>query len=229
MGRPSKLTPERQTEIIRRLTAGATITATCDAVGVAGETFSNWMKRGKVEFERRAQYGDLEDHMISWSAEYPYFGFFGAATQAQASGLVSAAAHFRAGMLPQDTEYEGTETITETRLRTVKHDNGTVEQLPYEYTKTVRKSSVTTSPGDWRCAADYLARRESDSWSKQQQIAMKHEGEIDININQQLETAAAAFARHINNGVAGIEQTGISEQSDNGRTGSPTLPLADER
>lgn len=180
MGRPSKLTPDMQHEIISRLTVGATIKATCDAVGISDETFSNWMKRGQAELLRRE--GKVKSGTPKWNEEQPYIGFFGEATRAQAAGLVTAAGRFREGMNPYDVETESTDTTTETRLRTVKHPNGTVEQVPYEYTKTVRKSSVTHSPGDWRCAKDYLARRDSKNWAetRKQEVTGEDGGPVSV-------------------------------------------------
>lgn len=165
MGRPSKLTEERQAEIVKWLTAGATIKATCDAVGMSFTTFNNWENRGKAETLRREGSG-IKEHSKQWDQEQLFVEFLEAVTHAQAWGLVVAAANFRAGMNPSQTETEATDTTTETRLRQIKRPDGTIEQVPYEHTKTVRKSSITTTPGDWRCAKDYLSRRDPKNWAE---------------------------------------------------------------
>jgi hypothetical protein len=130
-------------------------------------------RQGRIDTPRK---NNIKEGSKQWNEEQLYFGFFGEATHAQAWGLVVAAANFRAGMSSHDVETEATDTTTETRLRQVKHADGSVEQVPYEYIKVVRKSSVTTSPGDWRCAKDYLARRDPENWAETRKQEMTGKG-----------------------------------------------------
>ena len=166
MGRPTKLTSELQTEVVTRLKAGATIQATCDSVGIAPETYQNWIKRGT-----KARNGI-------------YFKFFMEATRARSDGLIHAAVRFREGMNPSESVTEHTETTTETRLRTVKHDDGSTEQVPYEHTKKTDKQIVSHHPGDWRAAMEYLARRDPDEWARQKI-------QVDVEIKLIVEVVAA--------------------------------------
>lgn len=162
MPRPSKLSPDLQAKIVERLQAGATIQATCDSVGIHKQTFYNWMEQGE-----KAKSG-------------AFFDFFDAATRAQADGLIQAAIRFRQGMNPYDAETVTTESFEETRLDK--------EGKPYTYRKTVTKRTVAHMPGDWRAAADYLARRDPENWARTAPQKLEHTGAIEtrntnVNIN----------------------------------------------
>lgn len=166
MGRPTKLTTEIQEQIVTRLKAGATIKATCDSVGIHVDTYQNWIKRGN-----KARNG-------------MYFSFFDEATRARSDGLIHAAISFRAGMNPSKTVTEHTETVTETRLRTIKNEDGSTEQVPYQHIKETNKDIITNHPGDWRAAMEYLARRDPDEWARQKI-------QIDVEIKLIVEVVAA--------------------------------------
>lgn len=47
MGRPSKLTPEIQEEIVKAITLGATYVDAAGSVGIDYDTFNRWMIRGR--------------------------------------------------------------------------------------------------------------------------------------------------------------------------------------
>jgi len=49
MGRPTKLTPELQAELIRAIGSGAFIEAACDYVGIDPGTYHRWMTKGAEE------------------------------------------------------------------------------------------------------------------------------------------------------------------------------------
>jgi hypothetical protein len=162
MARPTKLDTDLQEKIVTRLSAGATIQATCDSVGIKKQTFYNWMKRGEKEKEGE------------------FFDFFDAATRAIADGLITATIRFREGMNPSQQEAVTTETSIETRLRKVKTTDGKIVEEPYEYKKTVTRKTVTHVPGDWRAAMEYLARRDPENWARQ--APQKHEVAGDLTI-----------------------------------------------
>lgn len=54
-GRPSKLTPEIQEEILRVIKSGNYIETACAYVGINKTTFYDWLKKGAREKERVAQ------------------------------------------------------------------------------------------------------------------------------------------------------------------------------
>lgn len=58
-GRPSKLTPEVTSELVKYLGAGNFRSTSCAAVGVAYQTFLVWMMKGKTA--RRGRYRELFD------------------------------------------------------------------------------------------------------------------------------------------------------------------------
>lgn len=164
MPRPTKLTPDTQAKIIQRLSAGSTIKATCDSVGIHVDTYYEWLKRGN-----EAKSGIYSD-------------FSEATTRAQADGLIHAAIQFRNGMNPSEIVAETTETFVETRIRKVKHADGSTEEVPYQYERTVKRDTVTHNPGDWRAAMEYLARRDPESWARQaaQKHDISHDGKLQI-------------------------------------------------
>lgn len=47
---------------------------------------------------------------------------------------------------------------------------------PYTYRKTVTKRTVAHMPGDWRAAAEYLARRDPDNWARTAPQKLEHTG-----------------------------------------------------
>lgn len=49
MARPSKLTPELQSELLRALSSGAYIEAACQYVGIDPGTYHRWMAKGAEE------------------------------------------------------------------------------------------------------------------------------------------------------------------------------------
>ena len=49
MGRPTKLTPELQADLVRALASGAYIEAACTYVGIDDGTYRRWMAKGAEE------------------------------------------------------------------------------------------------------------------------------------------------------------------------------------
>ena len=49
MGRPTKLTPELQADLVRALASGAYIEAACQYVGIAPQTYYGWIAKAKAD------------------------------------------------------------------------------------------------------------------------------------------------------------------------------------
>ena len=183
MGRPSKFTPDAKKRILEALEAGATVKAACGWVPIHTDTYHNWIKRGKEEAERRDKNG-IKEGTKQWNEEQSYFEFFRNATRAQQTGMVNAAVQFRSGMNPSQSVSETTVTTTETRIRTVRHSDGRVEDVPYEHVKSEKRQTVTHNPGDWRAAMEYLARRDPENWAR---MKLELAGKVDTGIGTLLE------------------------------------------
>jgi hypothetical protein len=153
-GRPSKFTPETRKAILERLAAGSTIKATCDSVGVGVSVYHLWIEIGNAIQNGEGHKNAPTDE----ASRQDYLDFLEATTRASAEGLIRAAIAFRQGMNPSESVSNTTETLQETRL----DKNG----KPYTYTKTITKRTVTQTPGDWRAAMEYLARRDPENWAR---------------------------------------------------------------
>ncbi len=147
MPRRTKLTPDMQKEIVNALMTGATVTKVCGYVGIHKSTFYTWLARG-----RSSKRGDFID-------------FTDAVTRAHAHAHIKATGALTSAMLPSLVTTDSTQTTAETRLRTIKHKDGTLEKRPYEYRKTIQRHSISTQPGDWRAAVEFLKRRDPANWS----------------------------------------------------------------
>lgn len=192
-GRKSKLNPTIQQDIVNLLTIGATIEDACARVGISPPTFYNWVNAGQ-------------------SAESgAHFEFFNAVTHAQSSARVKAVAAIRNAIVGAEQNDDTTETVTEIRLRKSKEG----EQVPYEYTKTVRRKTVVNYPPDWRAAIEYLKRRDNKNWSDRVQVDLN----IDITIIQRtlaaLEGAGIDATDFFNKAIQKAEAK-RAENNDNG-------------
>lgn len=79
VGRPSKLTPERQRRLLEAIRGGNYYETACAYAGIDYQTLRNWMKRGEEE------------------GEGVYFEFFEAVKKAEADAEVSAVQAIRSG------------------------------------------------------------------------------------------------------------------------------------
>ena len=152
MPRPTKLTPDTQERIVQALMTGATIVKTCAYVGIGERSYYRWLDKGKVAVSGR------------------YWQFWQEVTHAQAHAHTRATGALASAMLPSKQRSSTTETTTETKLRTITHKDGTVEQVPYEATISRKTESVTDKPPDWRAAVEFLKRRDSANWSATQTV-----------------------------------------------------------
>lgn len=158
MARPTKLNPTIQQEIVNLLSIGATIEDACARTGIGVSTFYDWLERGAK------------------NANTPFAEFSEAITRAQAVARTNAVIAIRTAVIGTEQTTDDNETVTETRLRKGKEG----EQVPYEYTKTVKRRTVTKLPPDWRAAIEYLKRRDNKNWSDRVQVDLN----IDITIVQ---------------------------------------------
>ncbi len=117
-----------------------------------------------------------------------YADFVEATTRAQADGLIRAAVAFRQGMNPSESVATATETFEETRLDK--------KGKPYTYRKTVTKRTVTQTPGDWRAAMEYLARRDPENWARVNPQKIEHSGSVNMTWAQMLEEARKGHDSH---------------------------------
>ena len=68
-GRKTKLTPELQEEITKRIKAGNYIQVACEAIGISHTTYFNWIKKGEegkspyVEFLKAIKKAEAEAHV----------------------------------------------------------------------------------------------------------------------------------------------------------------------
>lgn len=60
-GRPTKLTPEMQQQIVALLRNGNYVETVCDYVGISKETFYDWLRRGEVGGQRNTIYVEFSD------------------------------------------------------------------------------------------------------------------------------------------------------------------------
>ena len=69
-GRPSKLTPELQAEIILLLKVGNFVETTCGTVGINKSTFYDWMNKGENSNHPKNKYRKFQDAVVqamAWS------------------------------------------------------------------------------------------------------------------------------------------------------------------
>ena len=80
MGRPTKLTPQLQKEMVRIVQGGNYIETACDYVGLAKRTFYLWLERGKR----------------GWKIDAPYVQFLHAILEARAAAEIESVKRIRA-------------------------------------------------------------------------------------------------------------------------------------
>ena len=163
VGRSKKLTPELLAEIEKHLRIGVTVRDICNYVGIGESTYYQWLAVGNAYLD-----GEEHNKMPRLVKDREALAEFALTViRAQSAGMVHAVARFRDGMNPSESNTTHVEVSTETRLRTIRHPDGRVEELPYEHTKRTEKQIVARSPGDWRAAMEYLGRRNPEEWARQ--------------------------------------------------------------
>jgi len=168
-GRELSLTSDLQTQIIYLLRIGTTISDMCEDVGIGTSTFYQWVDVGTA-------YRNGFDH-----PKMPYYiadrdrlaDFADAVSRARVQARVKAVAVLRQSLETNRTTSQTTENIQETRLREIRRHDGTIEQIPYQYNRTVVKDTVTDNPIDWRLAIELLKRRDPENWSEHHNVNIR--------------------------------------------------------
>jgi len=137
-GRRSKYTPELVQRIVNALEAGATRKDACAYADISHTTLNIWLNEKPL--------------------------FLATVTRAEGQARFHATLAIKNAVKGTEQTTTHNETVTETRLRKVKTIEGIIEQ-PYEYTRTVRGTTVIKFPPDWRAAIEYLKRRDPEHWS----------------------------------------------------------------
>lgn len=147
MARPTKYNDEIHAELVRLISSGVTMADACRYTRISDETFRNWKRR--------------------------YLDFLTDITRAQGQANVGATVAIRSAIQGAKQVTTTNDVITETRLRKVKDSKGNIVEEPYQYTKTVKGTTVTEFPPDWRAAVEYLKRRDPEHWSEKTNIKLE--------------------------------------------------------
>ncbi len=148
VGRKGKYTPEMVAEIARLTSAGNLIKDICEKVDITYDTYFNWLNN-KPEFSE-------------------------AVTRAQGEAKIGAVLSIRKAMMPHEVKTVTTKTVSVTKLRKIKHKDGTVEEVPYTDTRT-DITETSTNEFDWRAAAWWLERRFPADYGKSLMINLTPE------------------------------------------------------
>jgi hypothetical protein len=142
-GRPTIRTPEVEAKLYEALHGGSSVRDACDYAGIHRDTFYEWKR----------EFPDFSDNITRAEAECAVRN--GAILQKAANGY-------------DTVEVRTTEKIAY-RERTVKHPDGTVEEIK----EPVPFTEVVTTKGrefDWRASLEWLKRRRRDEWSERQEV-----------------------------------------------------------
>jgi hypothetical protein len=191
-GRSSKFTPELRQKIIDRLQAGATIKTTCESVGIGHATYHLWIDIGNSLIR-----GEVHPRLPRKTDAQDFIDFVDNTTRAIADGLIHATVAFKRGMNPSESVSNTSETVEETKV------NPKTGEL-YTYRKTINRRTVTSMPGDWRAAMEYLARRDPDEWARAVAQKIEHSGTIQ---HIDMTSVEAEIIRRIEAGE--LDRTGV--------------------
>lgn len=177
MARRTKLTDSVQSKLVKLISTGVTVVDACSVVGIGERTFYDWMERGETGDEAFAQFSQ-------------------AVSRARNEAKVVAIGTLRTAMSPYKERSKTVETFTETRL--------TRDGNPYEYKRETKRETVTTYPGDWRAAVEYLKRRFRDEWSEKSIVEFDWRRELEeagLNPDAELERLIEEFTKHVEAGA----------------------------
>lgn len=147
-GRPSKLTPHVQAEILKVLTTGCARETAAASVGVWGCTLREWLRRGA----RARQLGRPKP------SEAKYLAFLQAVEEVEAQQEVRDVAIVRKA---------GEDVFTDVTIETTLPD-GSVEK---------RTEKKLVRGGDYRAKTWYLERRGSRRWGYKANLVVEMKGE----------------------------------------------------
>lgn len=171
MGRQSKLNDKLQKRIVALIGKGNTDQYTCDAVNISTSAFYEWLAIGNAIIDdkphsRKPETGEDQKRFVD---------FVDAITRARAKANMRAVDAFRSGLLPSTVKEITTEEYSETRV--------TAEGKSYEYKTKHTRTTVRTSPPEWRAGVQWLARRDKENWSERIEATGKDGGAIDVEVD----------------------------------------------
>lgn len=167
-GRKLKLTNgenDIQITIINALRAGSTVERACEFANIHKSTFYLWLNIGKAYKEGR-NHPNMPHYIADREA---LSDFSDAITRARAQVSIAAARVVRQSFDVRTTTT--TKQITETRLRQIQREDGTIEQIPYTYNRTeiITQEHLPQA----RDAIEFLKRRDSHDWSEKARISIE--------------------------------------------------------
>lgn len=158
MGRPTKLTPTLQKQLVAALKTGATVVDVCKSVGLGKATFYEWLAIGEAVIDGTKHARMPEDP----TEQKRFVDFVDAVTRAQEDAKMSAIKTLRTAMNPYTETTKSTKTFKETRLKR----DGT----EYQYVRVEESKTTVRRQGDWRAAVEYLTRRHPAEWGDRTDI-----------------------------------------------------------
>lgn len=136
MPRPTKLTPEKQDEIVKALLGGSYFDAACEYVGIAASTGYRWMQRGRDELARREN-PRVREGTEQWEREDKYVEFCNAVSRASAEVEVRVLSSIRTAGHGSPARFD---------------DKG--------------NEIMSAIQGDWRALTWFMERRYPQKWGK---------------------------------------------------------------
>lgn len=184
LGAPTIFTPALADSLVKLIAMGCTVEDACAASGIGESTYYQWQQIGRDllagrRSPRAPKDPELRRQLMDFSERLK---------RAQVEARVVATSTLRkAFSQPAETVTTIVETFEETRLR--RDETGA--QVPYQYVRTVRKTTTMVEPPNPAMAIEYLKRRDPDHWSdrlavraenwRTDAIAAIRAGEIDYD------------------------------------------------
>lgn len=146
-GRPSKLTPERQQQLVDLIAAGNYLETACAGANIDYSTFRSWILRGQELAHNREFFGMPAPPALPK----------GRLSKRRRAEHAAAYAAWEAERAEEQRFIDFSEAIA-------KAENDA------EVAAVVGWQTLTAAKGDWRGYAEFLARRWGDRWSPRQRI-----------------------------------------------------------
>lgn len=194
MGRPTKLTPTLQKQLVAALKTGATVVDVCKSVGLGKATFYEWLAIGEAVIDGTKHARMPEDP----TEQKRFVDFVDAVTRAQEDAKMSAIKTLRTAMNPYTETTKSTKTFKETRLKR----DGT----EYQYVRVEESKTTVRRQGDWRAAVEYLKRRYKDEWGDRLEVDWRRELEqAGLDPDAQLDELTRQFEEHLRRGASAVD------------------------
>jgi hypothetical protein len=157
-GHPALLTTETADQLVNLISIGCTVADACASTGVAESTYYLWQQIGRdLGAGKSNPRAPKDPEMRRLCIE-----FAERIGRAQVQARVVATNAVRTAFsAPLETVTTVVETFEETRLRR----DASGAQVPYQYVRTIRKTTTTVAPPDASMAIEYLKRRSPADWS----------------------------------------------------------------